>query len=166
MAFTCVHEAIIKTLLMNSSYVLSQYTWWPFVLTAVALLRAGLAFRESGRQFVALPANPTYVDVVTGVAQLVSKPQAVDAALDKVRSITARQDLEPAELSATDKQGLLDTYLYVENYLTTQEPLRALTKEGLRNNFPDAFLNDLALREKNTPTSTPAPALPSDPLKV
>lgn len=156
LAFATLHELIVKTIFIDSSYVVSQLTLWPFLLVGICFLRAGMAFKDTGRAgYIRLGSNPSYVDIVTSAAQMVSQPTAVDAALDKVRTITASQNGQQ-ELSASDKTALLDTYLYLEGYLITTEPLHKVTKEGLRNNLPDVFVKDLAKREANAAATAAA----------
>jgi hypothetical protein len=151
LAFTAFDEAL-KPYLLTTQYVLGQYSLFAFMLTGILFLTAGLAVKKTAREFVKLPANPSYVDVVVGLAQLVSKPTDVDAEMDKARAITAKEQ----ELSASDKATLLGVYRYLEDYLVTKEPLHAYTKEGLRNNLPDDFLRDL--NGANATAAAPAAA--------
>jgi hypothetical protein len=84
--------------------------------------------------------NP--LDMVVSAAMLASKVQEIDPIMDRVRQITA--SLQPGKpLSKQDEQGLLETYLQVEDYLTTREPLRAFTKQGLREHLKPALRESL-----------------------
>lgn len=136
-AFTTFHELIVKTYLIGSDYAFHSLSLWPFLLTGILLLKAGASFKETGRGILRLPQNASYIDVVLNAAQLVSNPGAIDKELDKVRFITSQGK---TNLSTSEKQTLLQVYLYIETYLTTKEPLYAYTKENLRANVPPGFL--------------------------
>ncbi|MEK7152951.1 MAG: hypothetical protein AAB834_03325 [Patescibacteria group bacterium] len=137
------HEFSIK-IFFESSWYVGDVSVWIFILTGIVFLKAGMAFKEAGRQVLQLPANASYIDTVIGVAQLVSKPADIDTELDKVRAITAREGSATKHLSPSDEAVLRDVYLRIENYLTTNEPLHAFTKEGLRAGLPDGFLKSLS----------------------
>jgi hypothetical protein len=137
-----LHEFSIK-IFFEASWYVGDVSAWVFVLTGIMFLKAGMAFKEAGRQLLQLPANASYVDTVIGVAQLVSKPADIDTELDKVRAITAREGSAAKQLSPSDEAVLRDVYLHIETYLTTNEPLHAFTKEGLRAGLPDGFLKSL-----------------------
>ncbi len=141
LAFTAFDEAIAKPYFLTSTYVMGQYSLFAFLLTGILFLGAGLAVKKTGREFVELPSDASHVDVVVGVAQLVSKPTEVDAEMDKVREITA--GLKNNELSAENKAALVGVYHYLEDYLVNKEPLHNYTTDGLRNNLPESFLRDL-----------------------
>lgn len=140
LSFTAFDEAIAKPYFITSAYVLGQYSLFAFLLTGILFLGAGLAVKRTGREFVELSANASYVDVVIGLAQHVSKPAEIDAEMDKVREITASLK---GQLSTDNKATLLGVYRYLEDYLVNKEPLHTYTIDGLRNNLPDEFLRDL-----------------------
>lgn len=139
---TTLHEAIAKTYFADSGYAANSLSLWPFLLVGILFLRAGLAFRETRREFVLLPPDASYIDVVVGAAGLVSSASAVDEGLDKVRIITSAQNVSQG-LSAEDKAALVSVYKYIENYLVTEEPLHKFSREGLRSSLPHDFLQDL-----------------------
>jgi hypothetical protein len=144
-AFTAFHEIITKIYFYDLTYVINNLSVWPFLLVGLLLLRAGIAFKETGRSFVRLSAHPTYIEVITGTAQLASKPAAIDAELDKVRRLTAQH--EPGkDLSPAEKDVLLGVYEHIEHHLTTEESLHTFTEQGLRNNLPADFVRDLEAR--------------------
>lgn len=136
-------EVIVKAYFLQSSY--STYfiglIW--YLLMGVLFLRAGLILKQTGRETVQLPANASHVDIVVGVAQMVSRPLEINKALDEMRRITAKHLQTSQELPAADKATLTDLYLYLEDYLLVKEPLRKFTKEGLRNGLPEAFVQSL-----------------------
>lgn len=81
---------------------------------------------ETAEQFTSV------LDLITYVAGLASRPQDIDITLDRVRTITAK--LIPGKsLSQADEQQLLDVYLKLEHYLSSAEPIKAFTIEGLRS---------------------------------
>ena len=137
-AFTSLHELIVKSYFINTQYAISSLAIWPYLVTGVLLLWAGLNFRKTERNVLSLPANPTYVDIVVTASQMVSNPAAIDNKLDDLRIVTSHQT--GTELSETDKNTLARLYLEIEKYLTTKEPLYAYTSEGLRANLPAEFL--------------------------
>ncbi len=154
LAFTTFHEFVVKTYFSDSWYVTNQLSLLTFLLVGVLFLKAGLAFKETGREYLGLPANASHVDVVVTVAGRVSKPEAVGEWMDRIRVITSRPGLQKT-LSAEDKNVILDTYLRVERYLINDEPLHIYSKEGLRNGLPEAFLNDLSRHETGRSKSAP-----------
>ncbi len=84
----------------------------------------------------------TMLDAIAYLAGLASNPQAIDPALDKVRTITAT--LQPGQPpSGQQLQVLLGVYLEIEHYLTTKEPLRTYTKEVLRNHLDTTIQQQL-----------------------
>ena len=88
------------------------------------------------------------LDLVTRTAALASNPDAIDLTLDQLRAITAR--LVPGQQpTSKDTEQLLQVYLELEKYLTTQEPLRAFTTEQLRARCAPQLLADLETYEHN-----------------
>jgi hypothetical protein len=142
LAFVGLHEIVAKGYFPLSSYVANSFSLWPYLLAGVLFLKAGLEFRAAGQQYIKLPENASYIDIVIGVADMVSRPVEVDEALAKVRAITVQQD-SSKPLSEPDKTTLVDAYKILEGYLTTREPVRVFTVEGLRNGLPDEFLQRL-----------------------
>ncbi len=141
LAFTALHEFIVRIYFATSSYASASWSLWPFLFVGVLLLKASLDFAAANRQRLSLPAQATYVDVVTAVAGLVSRPQDIDKTLDTVRTITATRTSD--QLSAADKATLVKVYLYLEQYLMTNEPLHRYTREDLRDSLPADFLHEL-----------------------
>lgn len=146
-SFTTFHELIVKTYFIESGYAMYSFSLWPYLLTGILLLRAGLSFKETGRGVLRLPANASFVDVVIGTAELVSNPDAVDIELDKVRSITSQGG---TELSSSQKDTLVSAYLHIEDYLTKKEPLYAYDAESLRTNLPTEFLQRIQTVHQNS----------------
>jgi hypothetical protein len=145
LALTALHETIVKIYFINSGYVANQYSLLPFLVTGVLMLWAGIAFKQTGRETLALPANASYVDVVVSLAQLVSKPAEIDTELDKVRLITSKHSAD--QLTPDEKTTLRGVYLNLEQYLTAKEPLHTFTKDRLRSNLPQDFAADLTAHE-------------------
>lgn len=148
-AFVTIQETLLKTVVilyvpgwfsafLNDIYTGYSINGWLSVAAATALLGAGLLFRQASKKVGKLADNASYLDVVTYIAELVSQPAEIDVHLDKVRQITAAH--EPGtDLSTKDKATLIGVYLQLENYLTTEESLRKLTKEDLRIRLPEDF---------------------------
>jgi hypothetical protein len=142
MAFSALHEFIVKIYFFDSAYVASDYYLWPFILTSVLFLRAGLEFRATQLYGLQLAEDASYTDIITATATLVSKPAAVDAELDKLRAITSSMN-NSKQLSSQDKTTLRQVYLYLEEYLVTREPLSKFTRESLRDRLPREFAASL-----------------------
>lgn len=88
----------------------------------------------------------TLLDLVTSLAGLASNPQDIADTVEPVRIITAH--LEPGEApSAADEAKLVDVYRQLETYITTKEPLRAFTKDGLRAHVKKDLLERIQAHE-------------------
>ena len=142
-AFSALHELTTKIFFFDSGYTGSDISFWPFIVADILFLRAGIAFKAAHRQVLRLPAKASYIDIVTAMAGLVSKPGVVDAELDKLRDITAASS-DPQGLSEKDKATLRQLYLYLEDYLVTKEPLSKFNREDLREALPKEFANKLS----------------------
>ena len=142
LALTALHEVIVKVYFPDSDYVLNQYSLLPFLLTGVLFLWAGLTVKQAAVDTLQLPPDATYIDVVVGIAGLVSKPDEIDEVLDNVRMVTSKVG-QNKDLSAEDTKNLVAAYVAIEDYLLTREPLHTFSKEGLRGNLPDGFVQAL-----------------------
>jgi hypothetical protein len=141
LTFTNIHEVIVQGYFPLTKYNLYDWSLWPFLVVGLTFLKSGISFKGAGRQYIDLSTEANYIDIVTGAAGLASKPQEIDETLNKVRAITATRTND--QLTAEDKKTLLDVYRSIEEYLTTREPLHTYTKEGLRDNLPSAFVQEL-----------------------
>jgi hypothetical protein len=120
----------------------------PSAAAGLFFLRSAYGFNRIGRvadtheptiarTFFGKPLQPSKaqkaspVDIVVYVANLVSNRRDIDPILDSVRLITARH-AQGHPISPQDEEQLLNVYLQIEQYLLTKEPLRAFTKETLR----------------------------------
>ncbi len=115
----------------------------PLVITTLPFLRAGYLFykltadvrnRQKGQ-------HASIADVVIFTASLASNKATADSILDDLRVITARHQQGQA-LDNQDKADLGDTYLKLENYLTTLEAQRSFTRASLRDLLYDKFYID------------------------
>lgn len=79
------------------------------------------------------------LDIVMYTAFLASDPRAIDLTMDSVRIITARMDSAKRNLSQQDVKQLERVYFDLENYLTNNEPLRAYTKDTIREKIAKKF---------------------------
>lgn len=123
-------------LISNILIILSGCTW----------IRAGYAFALTKyysqdiplRRFLVTASvqkpvdqSETIIDMVTSTASLASNSADIDPLLDSVRTITSQ--LKPGQdPSARDSQSLISTYLKLEQYLLSREPIRVYTKQELR----------------------------------
>ncbi|HSX02553.1 MAG TPA: hypothetical protein VLI05_04555 [Candidatus Saccharimonadia bacterium] len=82
-----------------------------------------------------LPAGMSVLDVIIFAAALASDPRAIDASLNKVRAITASSSA--GDLSDQDRRTLDSVYNDLETYLAEKEPLRALTRQSIRQRIYD-----------------------------
>lgn len=83
------------------------------------------------------------LDLVTNTASLASNLTDIDPLLDPVRKITATYSPEEA-LSLTDNEELFNVYLALEQYLTTNDPIRTFTKKELRSRLNPDLASKLA----------------------
>ncbi len=155
-AFACLHEYVLTFFVPSTSwYVGFGLYLWPFIL-------ASLLLADAGRKLYLLSADTTetadvgenrvasdsdYIDSITTVAQLASRPQEVDTYLDGLRRITASYQPGNA-LSEADKQQLLGAYRNLEEYLAHNDPLRVFTADEVRRHATPAFRALLA-RQKS-----------------
>lgn len=91
-----------------------------------------------------LPADKTMLDAVTYAATLVSKPNEIDAQLDRVRSITATHTAK--DFTKDDKEILREVYEYLEDYLVNKEALRSFTRDSVRERVYNFLSGKGALR--------------------
>lgn len=147
-AIAGVHECV-TTFFLNNGHPYEDYGvyLWPFVLSGVLLVYAGNLFRLSARQTLSLaaeaagtkPAGYTdFVDSITAVADLASRPKDIDPILDTLRDITARH-IADTPLSANDEDRLLNVYRRIESYLSESDPLRRYTPQELAARTTPAF---------------------------
>ena len=142
---TAFHEFITKAFFTISRYAAADWSLWPYLAVGILLLITGMVYMEANREDIALPTDASYIDIVTSVAAMVTKPQDVDKMLDMVRSITASRTAE--QLTGEDKSALMDVYIELENYLVSKEPLHKFTTVALRDSLPEPFLSDLITKE-------------------
>lgn len=84
----------------------------------------------------------TPLELVTYSAELASNQEAIGSILDAIRLITV--NLGPGQQPSPEQnRQLLDIYLQLEQYLTTKEPLRTFTPEGLRRRLAEPLRNQL-----------------------
>lgn len=112
-----------------------------YVVAGISLFIAALRFNQiayaekikvsEGREMPTGKGTITSVDIVISVAGLASNLQALDKILDPMRQITALHESEK-QLSEAQQSTLAKVYLQVEDYLTTQEPLRKFEQRDLR----------------------------------
>lgn len=88
----------------------------------------------------------TTLDLATYTGSLASNPAEVDPILDRVRRLTTTHSVEQG-LSTDDEAELLDVYLDLEAYLTTNDPIRTFTKDELRSRLSSDLLAKLNAHE-------------------
>lgn len=93
----------------------------------------------------------TVLDLVTYTAGLASNPDDIAIYLDKVREVTARLGSTPP--NSKDEATLINVYFQLETYLTTKEPIRTFTKEGLRKRAAAPLIARLDQHETGTTAS-------------
>lgn len=143
-----LHEMIGTMLLPSSGNAYLDYGFylWPFVVTGLVFVRATYEFRlltakkditDQGHLINKI-SDRDYLDSVTAVARLASRPQEIDLVLDKMRAITAVLPSN-AQLSEDDKKTLVQVYDKLEEYLTKNELLRKFTQEEVREQISPGF---------------------------
>lgn len=119
---------------------------WPSIFGSISLLRAGQLFKWTGLQYGTLSKDANTIDIVLYVAGLSSDQRGIDQALDTVRQLTASMQ-STSELRPEDEPQLIRTYLKIEDYLVTQEPLRRFIRQDIRARLPYEFQQKLVAYE-------------------
>lgn len=83
-----------------------------------------------------LPQDTNLVEVVTYLASLASNPREIDPILDTLRIVTARMKGAPSD---EDARELRKVWQQLEDYLVTQEKVRAFTREDLQQRIQHRF---------------------------
>lgn len=142
--------AMLTYTLMSLHFVILSYvgydaTWYGrsgaylsvFAVLGSVFVVAGYKFWEIGTHTARI-ANASAVDVVLYVASLATNAHEIDPVLDELRRVTVH--LTPGRpLTPEEERALSKVYIGLENYLTTLEPLRKLTKEDLRRQVIEQF---------------------------
>lgn len=104
-----------------------------FNLTGWLFLRAGYAFSVIGSSIepVQKQQNASSVDIILYVEGLASNPIEVDPIVDALRAFTAEIGANH-KVTAADQIHLLEIYRKLEDYLVTNEPLRKLSRQEIR----------------------------------
>lgn len=117
-----------------------------FMFTSSALtLYAGYAIREineitSRYKPTRISPDPlVFVEIVTYVSDLVSRPSEIDVVLDDLRATTAQLDPTQHNLDAAQEKSVVEVYHKIENYLVTRERVGMYTRESLRKNIIKQF---------------------------
>ena len=126
-------------------------TMLTYMLGAFSGLKSGIAFKQNtysddlpigimdkvhrsffGTQKAAIEGQQISCgEVIVSLAALVSNPRMVDDKLDRLRGITAMSP-DGKNLPDADQVTLGELYLWLENYLATQETARKFSAEKLR----------------------------------
>jgi|GEM_PF-1140342 len=88
----------------------------------------------------------TPLDMVAHAASLASNPRDIDPLLDRVRTITSGVSASMKDMP--EDQQLVDVYLRIERYLTTDEPIRIFHKEELRRPLSPSLVRLITVHEK------------------
>ncbi|HYG83419.1 MAG TPA: hypothetical protein VD907_00900 [Verrucomicrobiae bacterium] len=136
-----VHEPIVRLLPYFSQeqfldYFLYGFALWPLLLASSLFLYASMAFARLRKPSPLFPEHATPVQVVETVAAMVSDSRAIQPIIDRLREI---DNVRAYALSDQERIALKDIYLQLEIYLTTEEPIRKLNREALRESLPDDF---------------------------
>jgi hypothetical protein len=149
LVLACAHECVTSLFVaIGDDFVDFGIFMWPFVVGGALLVFAGQAFSQVGaynKQTESVTSakdlhDSDYLDSITGIASLASRPEDIDPILDEMRKITA--SLEPGtSLRPDDKKALVNVYTQVEQYLIRNDPLRNFTIEELRQHSQPAFVS-------------------------
>lgn len=129
--------------------VMDGFIYAVFVVAGIILVRAAYAFYAipaqaavtnsqevnffgKSRQVAAKP-NATSVDIVSYAASLASKTEDIAHEIDTISMISSRGDA--AQLTPQDTTTLKETYLHIEDYLVTHEPVRKFDRGTLRQHI-------------------------------
>lgn len=80
-----------------------------------------------------------FVEVVTYVSGLVSRPSELDLMLDDLRAVTSQIDTAQKALSDRQQQAVINVYRQVEDYLVKSEHLRIYSRDRLRTDIVAKF---------------------------
>lgn len=141
-----VYVSFYSLVYVEMVYPIAIFNNFTAVISGLIWIRAGYAFaltkyydtdvpllqlmftRQSTKSQTSIE---SVIDMVTSTAGLVSNTRDIDPLLDQVRVITSR--LKPGEKpSPKNITELVDVYLKLETYLTTQEAIRTFTATELR----------------------------------
>lgn len=135
------YSTIILLLTEGNWYFDNSIVLIPFMLGALLLVWAGYVFNTIKADVRSVSSGLLSVDVIVYMAELASNQCDIDIILDQLRGVTSR--LRPGiQLSTEDTATLDGIYRQLENYLTTEEPLRIYTAEGLRQDIQHHFTLD------------------------
>ncbi|HLZ14547.1 MAG TPA: hypothetical protein VKQ34_00995, partial [Candidatus Saccharimonadales bacterium] len=171
LTFGGLHE-VVTTMLFSSTSIFENYGvyLWPFIATGMLFLRPGYEFHQlvmvPAEQMPAAvtrePDDGEYITSITVIADLASRPEAIEPVLEELREFTAWKHAGEALLPA-DKQRLLTIYTKLEGYLLYSDPLRAFTTDEIRAKLSPSFRTMLEYRGVNLPTTPAAPQKPAQP---
>lgn len=135
---------LIEVIGYENVYYAERIYTVPAILGDLCLVFAGYSFTAIGLPKVVHGSSAkttTSVDIILYVAGKASNQTMIDDHLDDLRTITSH--VKPGEaLSPEDEVVLKDTYLGIENFLTTNDPLRNFDRNTLRADIAQHFQLD------------------------
>jgi hypothetical protein len=144
LTFAAWHEYAINYFMGNSTgYVAYGWSFWPFILSGFAMLKAGYAFTLLGvtvpyipvHEAPGEPAEVRYADNLAALAALISYKDSPIA-----------KDLQANATQTQTASNLVQSYNKLETYLTQKDPLRRFERKELRDRLQPGFR---ALVERN-----------------
>ncbi len=138
LTFAAWHEYVINYFMNNDfGYVAYGWSFWPFILSGIMLLKAGYAFVLLGTKVPYIPVHEApgepaelqYADNLASLAALISYK---DSSVAKDIQSTVAQ-------TVPSKANLVQSYNKLENYLTQKDPVRRFGRQELRGQLHPGF---------------------------
>lgn len=139
------HYVFVEMAIRTEWYYSGNITVIFMFTSSVLTLYAGYAVRQINEitnryQPVRVSPDPlVFIEIVTYVSGLVSRPTEIDVVLDELRAITSQLDAAASRLSPDQEKRVIEVYHRIEAYLVSRERLRIYTRESLRKNVTKQF---------------------------
>lgn len=139
------HYVFVEMAVRIDWYYAGNLTVLFMFISSALTLYSGYAVREINEissSYVPKRVSPdplVFVEIVTYITNLVSRPTELDVALDDLRVVTSQLSPTQSKLESTQEQKVIKVYRKVEEYLVKKERLRIYTREDLRENITKKF---------------------------
>ena len=148
------HYVFVEMVVRIDWYYAGNLTVLFMFTSSVLTLYAGYAVREINEitsKYTPERVSPdplVFVEIVTYMSELASRPRDLDVALDDLRAVTSQLSPGQSRLEVTQEKKIISVYRKIEAYLIEKERLRIYTRDNLRKNIVKQFkLNDKETRK-------------------
>lgn len=140
-----LHYVFVEMFVRVDWYYTGNLTVMFMFIASTFILYGGYSLREIAE--IASNYKPSrvspdplvFVEVVTYVSGLVSRPSELDVMLDDLRAVTSQIDATQKGLSDRQQQAVINVYRQVEDYLVRSEHLRIYSRDRLRADIVSKF---------------------------